>query len=1021
MEKKKDQDSSSLIYTDVLLELSPNVVIFLSPEDMVITMSRAARLFFNAATLDEVKGKHILNLITNPVLTLLVKKWFEKMNKGMELDETFPLDINRNDQYQWFNVRATNVSNEGRVVGKVFFITETTELYSQKKILDTIMNSFPGDILVFDRSLQILLASETVAHSGGFHSWRDVVGHSLHDLVKLDLGIIEGMLNKIILNDEPVHQIIKYARADNELRWFYADLRTIKSTAGTFGYILTQLDITGEIKPKAILEALMDSSSDAIAITNPEGIVEFASRSLVESLGGSDWRSVINRPWSYLFRNRSALNGGMSEMFSNDLSVSKKGSFDVDTPDGKAYFNYRVDPLDYQNENFGQICIASNTTELVAARDRAESAVRAKAAFLANMSHELRTPMNAVIGMNELLARTALNSQQKNYLAHIRSSATMLLSIINDILDFSRIEDRKLELSNASYNISSLLHDVINLVAIKVAEKELSFTVDLDPSLPSVLIGDEIRVKQILINLLNNAVKFTDQGEVNLSVSAIRSANNKTVLLSFRVKDTGIGIPKAKQSELFERFSRIENPRNAAVEGSGLGLAICKGLVALMNGSLRLESDEGAGSVFIAEIVQEIGLGSEPLAVFRYTSPVSVLVYDKDVSTLASIRQMCAYARVQALLCSDSEEFNAHISGKTFEWTHVVFEYKTGYARVSEVAASRPGVHWLALLSMTDFIGQGKISAVDFIFKPLVLPTFARFIQGEHVDFGVSLPMLNSLGVTPYYFRTNGVRVLVVDDSAVNRKVAEGFLQTLDIQVDEAESGEDAIRKAETASYDLILMDHMMPGMDGVEAAGRIRKIPGYATVPIIALTGNTGEMYLEMYRSAGMNDMLYKPIEFNAFVVCLKKWLPQKKRVDVSADGSMAAADASQPYDGSAWIPGLDRQTGLEYTGSQKNLDMILKVFNRTAPKMLEQLESGRHSGNPGIFRTSAHSMVSSIANIGGVSLSARAKELEQAIIAGNVVEVDRLYGVVHEELENLIASVAKHFADAEKGEGTK
>jgi len=427
------------------------------------------------------------------------------------------------------------------------------------------------------------------------------------------------------------------------------------------------------------------------------------------------------------------------------------------------------------------------------------------------------------------------------------------------------------------------------------------------------------------------------------------------------------------------------------VEGSGLGLAICKGLVSLMGGNLTLESDEGAGSVFTAGINQRIAAGSEPLAVFRFTSTVSLLVFNTDPSCLASIRQMAGYARVRADFCSDPADFARKLEGEPFAWTHVILEYRTGYEAALKAAPRLTGTRWLALLAMTDFISQGKDPAIDFIFQPLVIPAFARFIQGEHVDFTMSLPLVSSLGVSSLSFRTSGMSVLVVDDSAVNRKVAEGFLESLDIHADEADSGRTAIALAEQRRYDLVLLDHMMPGMDGPETALLLRAIPGYRDVPIVALTANAGASHAELYRQAGMNDCLLKPIEFNAFVACLKKWLPPSH---VEGD----------------WIPGLDRESGISFTGSLQNLEMILKVFSRSGPKMLEQLEEGRRSGSLAELRAAVHALISSGANIGGVTLSAKARELERAVLAGATAEIDELYPVVRDELEKIVAGVARH-----------
>ena len=994
-------------YAEVLLELSPNLVLFLDSDDVVLKMSPAAARYLSVTSPRECEGKSVFEVIKNPVLSLLIKKWFERLNRGMEVDEVFPLDRLGNDQYEWFRVRAANVDRDGRLTGKVFFLSDITELYSHKRILDTLMSSIPGQVMVFDRGLKLILASDSIARAIGRNSWRDLVGMNIRDIPRVDVVLIEDMLNRIILLDEPIHEVMKY-RVDGELRWYYVDVRTIKSNAGAFGYILTQFDITGEIRPKAILEALMDSSSDDIAIVNPNGTLEYASRTLVESLGFTRWHSVVGHPWEYLLRNDEILRRQLADVFNDSAEIPRRGAFSLSLPEGTQSFNYRVDPLLYQGENFGSITIATNTTELVVARERAEEATRAKSAFLANMTHELRTPMNGVIGMNELLSRTDPTPIQRNYISHIRSSATMLLSIINDILDFSRIEAGKMELQPTPFGIAALVHDVVNLISVRLFEKDLSFTVDLDPATPARVVGDELRVKQVLVNLLSNAVKFTPRGEINLSITPVPRGRGRPATIRFCVRDTGIGIPKDRLGDIFGRFNRVEDRQSAFVEGSGLGLSICKGLVTLMEGSISVESEEGVGSTFVAEIPLSAPVQASPIARLP-RGRFSILAYDRDRYALASIARMAERGRYEIRSCDTLEEFRSCLAADAFPWTHVIFDYQDAYEAVAPVARGHAGVRYLALLSTLGFLGKEKATGVGFLFKPLVITSFARFVRGEELDIGSSPSSGEGAGSDEIHPEAGRRSVLIVDDSPVNRKVAEGFLQTLGVPSDEAESGEEALGKATSRRYDLVLMDHMMPGLDGIETAQRLRALPGYGEVPIIALTANTGASYLELYRRSRLDDVLSKPIEFNAFAACVKRWLfsPREgERCELQPARPETAADEMQETD-ETWIPGLDREAALRYTGSEKTLEAVLRIFVRTGPKMLEQLESGRRSGNTAQFRTAAHALISSVANIGGTGLSSAARELEQAILAGNSEDIDRIYPEVHGALAKIIDAV--------------
>ncbi len=1013
----RSDENLSPDFIDIFLEYSPDMAFYITPENIVRRATREGVRLLGYGERVEVEGKPILSLIGDPVLLLFIKRWFDRLNRGEEIEEEFPIELPARPGFSWLLVRGKNLEHRGTLHGKYFSISDITDHHDHHKILTSIMASIPGEILVFDRGYRVLTLSDGIARANGFTFWQDAAGHSVKELKTVDFPALERLVDRIILNDAPIHEVARHHEPSGTTRWYLQDLRVIASSAGTFGYIFTRFDVTGEIRPKAILEALMDSASDSISITDPAGNLEYASRSLAEHLGYQNWRHAVNRPWRNLFAYSEHLADQYAELFNYDKDSPRSGTLSVETPEGKRFYNYRVDPLSHEGEPLGWLVISSDTTELVGARNRAESAVRSKAAFLANMSHELRTPMNAVLGMNELLSRTELSPIQKNYATQMRSSATLLLSIINDILDFSRIEDRKMELSPSAYRTSELLRDVTNLIAVRIAEKELSFTVDVDPDVPDKLAGDAVRVKQILINLLNNAVKFTRRGSVSLIVKADRVSSDR-VAVAFTVKDTGIGIPRHKQSELFERFSRIAHAGSASIEGTGLGLSICKGLVTLMDGTLSLESEEGKGSSFTAQITQGIPPDSGRFAQYPAVAGKALLAFDPDPAVRDSLSAMARHAGISARFCSVAADFSEALGERDFAWTHVVLSWRSA-ARECAAAVSRfPGVRWLALLSLNDFIGEGKPAGVDFVFKPLFVDTFADFLASRPVDFSKTLPLSSTLGVDGHWFRASDARILVVDDNTVNLKVIRGFLESFDITVDEAESGEAAVAMAGRERYDLVFMDHIMPGMDGIETTGRIRALPGRDLVPIVALTANTGAANRELYQRAGMNDTLFKPVDFNELVTCLRKWLSPEKVMTEQENARPVLVRA--PIEGGGdWVIGLDLEAGIGYTGSRKNLETVLRVFNRTAPRMLEQLEAGRHSGDQAKFRIAVHSLKSSCANIGAGGLSAHAAALEEAILSGNAEAVDTLFATVHGELSAVIGNVADWFARKAEGNG--
>ncbi len=998
-------------FDGLLMELTPNIVFIVDPDHVISDLSKAAAEYLGFASPSELVGKRAEEVVTDPVLVRYLQGWFARLGKGFEVEEVFPLVDPKTDFFGWYNLRAYPLARDGVSLGYAFFLSDLTGLYSNKTILNTLVSSLPGETLVFSQAQRIILSSDRLARRNGFASYGELTGKSLADLPQFDHDALQGMLAELGAGDGPVIKTTKEESPSGEIRWFRSDLRPIRSAGGTFSYILTRFNVTEEIKPRAILESLMDSASELITVVTPDNRIEYASLRLAKQLGFSSWRVLAGKPWRHLFSKMGAQKEAFERLFEHGGFETGSKLLRVEWPDGPAHLDCRIDSLTFEGEPFGRFGIAVDMTEVVAAREQAESALRVKAAFLANMTHELRTPMNAVLGMNELLSRTELSPVQRNYAEQIRASASLLLSIIGDILDFSRIEAGKLVFSEAPYRTESLLRDVVNLIGVKAHEKGLSFTVDLDPFVPATLVGDEIRVKQVLINLLNNAVKFTPKGEVSLVISPVADRDASRAILRVSVRDTGVGIPRDRQARLFEEFSRIDDGANRAVEGTGLGLSICKGLVTMMGGDLTVESEEGAGSTFAATIRQGVPAGTPPVANLTAFRGVRLAVFERDAAVRASLVRMARYAGIEPELFDSPDALAAAVSESPTPPTHVIFEYANAYAGIQRLVASRPGVAWLSLLTLSDFLGGGKDPAVSFVFKPLLVTSFARFLAGEYVDFTATLPLAGTLGGPVVPFRARGVTALVVDDNAVNRKVAEGFLKSVDISVVEAESGAEAVVLAtkRPEPFDVVLLDQIMPGMDGVETAQRLRSLEGYARVPILAFTASADGQSLERFRAAGIDDVIPKPVELAPFLVCVRKWI-QGERV---SDAVAAEAGAEAGKGRVNWIPGFDHEAALRYTGGEKNLGAILALFEKTAPKLLEKIESGRRSGDPAAFRASAHALVGSCANVGAMELSRLARALEDAILAGDPDAQDRLYPLVHAELRAAIAGVAGYLKE--------
>ena len=509
--------------------------------------------------------------------------------------------------------------------------------------------------------------------------------------------------------------------------------------------------------------------------------------------------------------------------------------------------------------------------ELIVAKELAEQGSKAKSDFLAKMSHEIRTPMNAIMGMAEI----AMHSQEldiaRAHIMTVKRASENLLSIINDILDFSKIETGKMEIVIGDYLFSSLINDVINIIRMRAADTQLRFAVNIDSKIPNALVGDETRIRQVLLNILSNAVKYTEKGFVSFTVHG-EIIDENTIKLIMEVKDSGRGIKPKDLKNLFGDYTQFDIDKNRGIEGTGLGLAITKNTIQAMDGDITVESEYGKGSCFTVTLKQIIR-SPEALASIQNPNEKSVIVYERRNIYADSIVYSVENLGVRCTLVSDETELYERISSHEYNFVFISYtlfkENKDMLLKHGENAK---------IVVLTEFSEAVQEKNLNILAMPAHSISIADILNGVSDNFSYSEN--NELIVK---FSAPDARVLVVDDININLMVAEGLLMYYKMKIDLCNSGLEAIEMLKSKQYDLVFMDHKMPGMDGIETTQRIRSMEKedayYNDVPIIALTANAVIGTREMFLECGLNDFLSKPIDVIKMNAVLEKWIPKEKQ----------------------------------------------------------------------------------------------------------------------------------------------
>ncbi|WP_026835888.1 PocR ligand-binding domain-containing protein [Eubacterium xylanophilum] len=610
--------------------------------------------------------------------------------------------------------------------------------------------------------------------------------------------------------------------------------------------------------------------------------------------------------------------------------------------------------------------------EILQESEETERVANMKSDFLANMSHEIRTPMNAVIGMAQMALREDLPPVARGYINQIISSGTTLLTIINDILDFSKIESGKMQLSPVEYEPIAMINDVASIILSRIGNKDVELILDVSPNVPTVLYGDNIRIKQILINLANNAVKFTESGQVLIRVVP-QKYHDDMVDIEISVQDTGIGIKQDHIDRLFSSFYQVDSKRNRNIEGNGLGLAICERLAKQMNGQIGVESVYGEGSLFYVNIPQKI-VDSTPVVEIGVDDGIKVLsIIENEYIRTQLDRDLDRLGIENSYLYDEEMLFDY----ENDESLYVFIEENKFGDRIREYFETNPNVTGILLVDY-DTMVQVDLDNVLIVKKPIYILNIAAILRDEDYQSHIA-----NVEVADFDFIAPKAKVLIVDDNAINLTVSEGLLKPLRMKIDTALSGKEAIEKITVDKYDMIFMDHMMPELDGVETTHIIRRFHrDYKDVPIVALTANAVDGMREKFLAEGFNEFVPKPIEMKVISKVIKNSLPPEKIERASKSDlppSMEIMQKNMAEQGLD-IHGLNVGAAMKLLGNTDLLKAVIKDYYNAIEKKSEIIKKYETEEDWKNYTIEVHALKSASRQIGAEELADMAADLEKA-----------------------------------------